>query len=42
MMKWMVFNARMDVIGIVVANDYNEAWSKANDRWSYVEYIQEI
>jgi len=41
-MRWMVFNSKMDVIGVVIANDYNDAWYVANRKYRYVEYIQEM
>jgi hypothetical protein len=40
MMRWMVFNSKMDVIGTIVADNYTEAFAVAQRRFRYVEYIQ--
>jgi hypothetical protein len=42
MMKWLVFNSRMDVIGTVVADGYTQAFIVASNRFRDVDYIQEI
>lgn len=41
MKTWLVFNRRMDVVGTVRAESYNEAFAIAEKRFRYVEYIQE-
>ena len=42
MMRWLVFNSRMDVIGTVFADGYTEAFVIARNRFRDVDYIQEI
>ena len=41
MKTWLVFNARMDVVGTVRAEGYTEAFIVARRRFAYVDYIQE-
>jgi hypothetical protein len=41
MKKWLIYDRRMEVIGIVKAESYNEAFHMAYKRFGYVEYIQE-
>lgn len=40
MMRWMVFNSKMEVIGTVVADGYTEAFAMAQRLFRYVECIQ--
>ena len=40
-MTYLVFNGRMEVVGTVKAQSYNEAYSLACERFRYVEYIEE-
>lgn len=42
MMRWLVFNSRMDVIGTVFADGYTAAFIEARRRFRDVDYIQEI
>ena len=42
MKKWMVFDRRMEVIGIVYADGYTGAFIEARRKFGYVEYIQEL
>ena len=42
MMRWMVFNERMDVIGTVYADNYTEAFIVARRRYPEVDYTQEF
>lgn len=41
-MRWMVYNDRMECIGIVVADGYTEAFIVARNKYRNVDYIQEI
>lgn len=41
MTKWLVFNRRMDVIGVVYADGYTGAFIEARNRFRDVDYIQE-
>ena len=42
MMRWMVFNSRMDVVGTVYADGYTAAFIEARRRFRDVDYIQEF
>lgn len=42
MMRWMVFNSRMDVIGMVYAEDYTEAFMIAQRKFRNVDYIRPL
>lgn len=42
MMRWMVFNSRMDFIGFVTADGYTEAFIIARRKFRNVDYIQEM
>jgi hypothetical protein len=42
MMKWMVYDSRMNVIGTVIANNYTLAFIEARRRFPKVDYIQEF
>ncbi len=42
MTTWLVFNSRMDVIGSVRAEGYTQAFVIAQNRFRYVDYIQEV
>ena len=42
MKTWLVFNSKMDVVGSVRAEGYTEAFMIAQNRFRYVEYIQEV
>ena len=42
MMRWLVFNSRMDVIGTVFADGFTAAFIEARRRFRDVDYIQEI
>ena len=42
MKTWLVFNSKMDVIGSVRAEGYTQAFVIAQNRFRYVDYIQEV
>lgn len=42
MKTWLVFNSKMIVVGSVRAEGYTEAFSLAQNRFRYVDYIQEV
>lgn len=42
MKKWLVFNEKMDCIGSVMADDFNDAWAIASQKYRSVDYIQPI
>lgn len=41
-MRWMVYNSRMDCIGIVTADNYTEAFIVARRKYRQADYIQQI
>lgn len=41
-MRWMVFDHRMECVGIVVADNYTEAFIIARQKYRNTDYIQEI
>lgn len=42
MKKWLVFNEKMDCIGSVMADDFNDAWAIASRKYRNVDYIRPI
>lgn len=41
-MRWMVFDCRMNVIGMVYADGYTAAFIEARRKFQNVDYIQEV
>ena len=42
MKKWIVCNWKMDCIGIVIAEDFNDAWRIANSKYRNVDYVRPL